>query len=321
MRRSAALAFAVVLSSAAPAQHSALDGVQAALEQGAADSALSLLAGLPAAEASSGEAHNLRCRVYLTLEQPDPAAAECEQAVRLDGKNSNYHLWLGRALGGKAEKASFLSAYSLAKRTREEFEQAVQLNPRNAEALADLGEFYSSAPGAVGGGMEKAGGVADQLDRVDPARAHELRARIAEDDKEYATAEHEFRAAVAASPHPAFQWMTLASFFRRRQRWSDMTAAVTTGRAAAEKDRHAGAALCNGASVLARAERNLDLAAQLLDEYLAGTVKTEEAPAFVAHVQRARIAAKLGDMATAKRERDAALALASKYKPAQDLKF
>lgn len=321
MRRLAALAFAAVLSAVTPAQHGALDGVHAALEEGAADSALSLLAGLPADVAASAEAHNLRCRVYLTLEQWDAAAPECEQAAQLDGKNSDYAMWLGRALGSKAEKASFLSAYGLARRTREEFEKATQLNPRNAEALADLGEFYSSAPGVVGGGMDKAEGVAEQLDRVDPARAHELRARIAEGNKDYATAEREFRAAVTASAHPAFQWMTLASFFRRRQRWNDMTAAADSGKAAAEKDPHAGVAFYNGATVLAKSERNLDVATKLLDAYLAGPVKTEEAPAFAAHVLRARIAAKLGDMATAKRERSAALALASKYKPALELKF
>ena len=37
-----------------------------------------------------------------------------KQAVKLDGQNSGDHLWLGRALGEKASRASFLSAYSWA---------------------------------------------------------------------------------------------------------------------------------------------------------------------------------------------------------------
>ena len=313
--------FGIGLSVIAQAQKSALAAVNLALQNGEADEAFSLLGELPADDAASAEAHNLRCRVLFTLEQWEKAADECEQAIRLDGQSSDYHMWFGRALGEWAGSASFINAYNLAKRSRSEFEQSVQLNPRNAEALADLGEFYNSAPGVVGGGTTKAEGVAAQLDHVDPARAHELRAGIAEGNKDYTTAEREYRAALAASQHPAFQWVRLGSFMRRRKRWDEMLAAIRSGQSAAERDRHAGVALYNGATVLARAQRNWDLAAKLLDAYLAGPVKTEEAPAFAAHVLRARAAAQLGDAATAKSERAAALALAHDYKPARDLKF
>jgi tetratricopeptide (TPR) repeat protein len=317
----AAMALALLLGLRTQAQHGALDGVNTALQQGEADSALSQLAALPADEGASAEAHNLRCRVYFMLENFDGAVKECEQAVQLEGQNSDYHMWLGRALGEKASRTSFVSAYGLAKRTRVEFEQATKLDSRNAEALADLGEFYSSAPGVVGGGMDKAQGVAAQLDKVDQARAHELRARMAEGNKDYATAEHEFHAAIAAGAQPAFQWMTLASYLRRQQRWTELDTAVQTGWSLAQQEKHAAVAMYNGASVLIRANRNLPLAAKMLDAYLASPMKTEEAPAFVAHVQRARIAAKLGDTTAAKRERDAALALAKEYRPALDLKF
>ncbi len=66
-----------------------------------------LLGSLP----SSAETHNLRCRVYFTLERWDDAADECDQAVRLDGQSATNHLWLGRALGEKADNSSFITAY------------------------------------------------------------------------------------------------------------------------------------------------------------------------------------------------------------------
>jgi hypothetical protein len=56
----------------------------------------------------------------------------------------------------------------------------------------------------------------------------------------------------------------------------------------------------------------------MLEEYLAGSAKSEEAPAFVAHTRLARLKQQLGDAAAANRERAAALALAHEYKPAQD---
>jgi tetratricopeptide (TPR) repeat protein len=300
--------------------HAATDSLaqaNAALQAGEADKALQLLSSL----SPKAEVHNLTCRVQYALEHWDAAARECEEAVNLDGQSSEYHMWLGRALGEKADRASFMSAYSLAKRVRTEFETAVRLNPQNDEALADLGEFYSSAPGVVGGGADKAEGVAAQLDKVDPSRAHELRARISEAHKDYGTAEHEFKQAIAVSRHPAFQWMTLASFYRRREQLSEMDNAVANGVKAAQRDMHAGVALFNGASVFIRAGRNPSQSARMLEDYLAGSSMTEEAPAFVARTRLARLKAQLGDTSGASHERSLALGLAHDYKPAQDLKF
>lgn len=288
----------------------------AALQSGEADKALAQLQSLP--KPASAQAHNLVCRVRFTLEQWDAAIKECEQAVALDGQNSDDHLWLGRALGEKADRASFLSAYSLAKRVRAEFEEAVRLNPHNAEALADLGEFYKDAPGVVGGGLDKAQGVAAQLDKVDPARAHELRGRMADGRKDYATAEREFKQAIAAGAHPALQWVTIASFYRERARWPEMESAVRSVISLAEHDKHAAVALYDGASVLTKANRDPELAVKMLHEYLASSSKTEEAPAFVAYTRLARLDSQLGDAAGAQRDRAAAIALAHEYKPAQD---
>jgi tetratricopeptide (TPR) repeat protein len=294
----------------------------AALQAGQADLAISILSSLPQPESNSADAHGIRCRVLFTLEQYDLAQPECEKTVAMDWQNSMNHLWLGRVLGERAETASFVTAYNLAKRARGEFEQSVQLNPRNAEALADLGEFYYSAPGVVGGGIGKAQGVAAQLDKVDPARAHELRAAIAQENHDYVTAENEFRQAIAASPHPAFQWMRLASFFRKNKRDQEMQTALQNGKAAAERDRqHSAVALFNGASVLIKANQNLLLAIKFLQQYIASSNQTEEAPVFVAHTWLARLYKQTGDAAGAARERSAALALASTYRPAQDLKI
>jgi len=313
------LAAAAVLAAPAPGEREQLAQANAALQAGEADKALALLNPLARPDGMA-EAYNLRCRVEYTLEHWDRAANDCEQAVKLDGQNSDDHLWLGRALGEKASRASFLSAYALAKRTRAEFEEAARLNPRSAEALASLGEYYYSAPGVVGGGIGKSETVAVQLERIDPARAHVLRGKIAEQRKDFGTAEREFKQAITASAHPALQWMTLADFYRRRERFAEMDSAVHSAENAAQRDKHAGVALYNGASVLIETKRDPALAARMLEEYLTVSVKTEEAPAFVAHTWLARLKQQLGDTAAASRERSAALALAHEYKPALEMK-
>ncbi len=310
----------MALAMPAEGQGKQLAQANAALQAGEADKALALLEPL-AQPGGEAEAYNLKCRVEYALEEWDKAASDCEQAVKLDGRSSNDHMWLGRTLGEKASRASFLNAYSLAKRAGAEFREAVRLDPRNAEALTDLGEFCYSAPGMVGGGIDKSEVIAAELDKIDPARGHELRGHIAQQRKDYGTAERELKLAIASSAHPAYQWMRLASFYRGRERWADMESAVRSGETAAQRDRHEGVSLYNGASVLRKTNRDPALAVKMLESYLAGNAKTEEAPAFVAHVWLAQLEGQLGDAAAAKRERAAALALAPEYRPAQDLKY
>lgn len=315
-----AIAVAIAQSPAPPLASpysDALAHANAALQAGEADRALSLLGPLP----NSAEARNLKCRVYFMIERYDEAAAECEQAVALEGQNSNYHLWFGRALGEKAENASFISAYSLAKHARAEFEQAVGLDSHNVAALTDLGEFYTSAPGVVGGGNDKAEGLLPMLDKIDPESAHQLRGRMAESRKDYGSAEREYQLAISASQHPSFPWMSLGSFYRKRERFDQMESAVQNGYKAALRDKTAGVALYNGASVLIRGERNLALAAEMLKRYLTDYSKSEEAPAFIAHTRLAHLKSQLGDAPGAWQERTAALQLAHDYKPALALKF
>lgn len=289
--------------------------INAHLQAGEADKALAMIASLPQAGSNIAQAKFLECRVRYALGQWNAAAGACGRAVELDGQNSSYHMWYGRALGERASSASFMSAFSLGKQVRQQFETAVELDPRNAEALSDLGSFDVDAPGIVGGGLDKAEAIAARLDKVDPARAHQLRAEMASNRKDYATAEKELKEAVAASAHPALQLTVLANFYRHRQQWDQMDATVRSAQSAAAKDRTAGVALYDGAGVLYAARRDSAFAARMLQDYLAGNSKTDEAPAFVAYSRLAELQRQLGNSAEAQRDEAAAIALAHDYRP------
>lgn len=286
-----------------------------ALQNGEVDEATALLQSLPLSES-----HLIHCRIALMLERWDEAGSECEQAVKLDSQNSDTHLWLGRALGERASRASFMSAYSLGKRVREEFEEAVRLNPKNADALTDLGEFYYDAPSVVGGGIDKAEKIADQLEKLDRGRGIELRARIEQQQKHYDAAEQEYKRAIAGATHPAYQWVSLASFYRSRERWDEMEEAIQNAVKAEAHDPKSAPALYDAASLLLRTKRNPESAVKLLTTYLASSQKSEQAPAFIAHARLARLLEERGDTAGANRERNEAAALAHDFKPSQEHK-
>lgn len=274
-----ALAFDVTSASSA----------HAALNRGEADRALGLLNDVLQQSPNDSAALNLRCRVYYAEELWDEAIADCAKAAKASPADSSYHLWLARAYGEKASRVNFVTAYKLARQTRTEFEAAANLDPHNGDALADLGEFYVEAPPVLGGGTNKAQDVAQQLSGFDAFRAHELAARIAEQKKDYSTAEQELHARIESSHSPALvarAWMDLGSYYRRRSQYDQMQAALERGAAA---DTGYSDALVDGASTLLHAGRRPDLAAQWMEAYLAGNSLSEDAPAFT-------VLAKLGDL-------------------------
>ena len=291
--------------------------VNADLAAGRADDAILRLNLSLTANPEDAEAHNLLCRVYYQEERWDDAIRECETAVRLMPQSSEYHLWLGRAYGEKADAIHDIKAYPLAKKVRREFERAVGLDNGNVDALSDLGEFYTAAPGIVGGSEKKAQGVAQALEQYEPAEAYELEGRLAEKRKNDALAETDFKAAIAASKEPASAWMTLASFYSRRGQTAQMLQAVRMGiDADAKAAKPNGAALVDGAAILSHRHQEPQLAIQLLKLYLASPNKSPESPVFQVQAELSRLLQEQGDEAGAQQQIEAAAALASEYHPA-----
>jgi tetratricopeptide (TPR) repeat protein len=262
---------------------------------------------------ADGESYNLLCRAYLPLSSWDAAIAACQKAVSLEPDNSFYHLWLGRAYGGKADHTSFLSAAGLAKKVRAEFETAVRLNPRNLEARADLVDFYTEAPGIVGGGKDKAEAQAQELGALDPAQGTLAKARLAEKNEGLEVAEKQYRAAVQISGGRPGTWLNLAQFYRRRGRLTEMQDAIEHA-VAAPGSQHV---LMPAAEVLIRTKRDLPVAADLLRRYLANET-VEDAPAFKAHYLLGTLLQAQGNKPAAAQEYRAALSLAKNFTAAQN---
>lgn len=296
------------------ASTSSLEAAHSAFNHGRANDALRDINAALKADSRDAAAWNLQCRVYLAQGRWDDAISSCRQAAQIVPGSSEFHVWLGRAYGLKASHSSMMAAYKIARLVRAEFETAVSLDGKNPEALSDLGQYYVEAPRMLGGSYTKAQDLAHRLDSIDAARADELRALIAEAQKNYSAAELDWRAKIAASQSSseaaAQAWMDLGSFFRRRGRMDEMLAALKSGAVA---DTNHGPALVDGASTLIKASRESKLAEQWLRAYLSGNDLRDTAPAFAVHVELADLLRKQGDSQAAKRELAAAQALSAIY--------
>lgn len=278
------------------------------LDQGRANDAIAALKERLAAAPGDALAHNLLCRVYYQEERWDNAANECQAAVQMAPGNSGFHDWMGRVYGEQAQRASLLKAYSLAKKVHAEFIAAIQADPKNVLALADMGEYDADTPGFLGGGLDKARSMAAQLAPLSASHAHALLAVIAQKEHDKTAAERELRQAIAQSQRPAGRWMDLASFFGKQGDLSAMERAIQSGLAA---DADHSSALVDGASILLRYKQNFPLAEQMLRLYLASGHLSEDAPSFRVHAQLGHLLALEGNTAAAQKETALAHALAS----------
>jgi len=283
------------------------------LAAGRVDEAISVLVGRLSSTPRDAASQNLLCRAYFSMEDWNQAESSCQKAVQLDPNNARYHVWLGRVYGEKASRASFLKAVGLAKQVREEFQRAVALNPNDVDARLDLAEFDVQAPGFVGGGIDKARQQAIAIGAISPAREHWVEARIAEKNKDMATAESEYRKVIQLSNGEAEAWLNLAQFLKRQKRFNEMEQAIVkTSQAPMPKLE----VLVDAAQALMDAGRAYSFATQLLERYIqSGPV--EQAPAFKAHYLLGILLEKQGDTAGAAREYRSSLALARNFGLAQ----
>lgn len=151
-------------------------------------------------EPQNGDIQLLLTKSYLELQEHDAAINTAERAVAINPKSSAYHEWLGRAYGEKASHASMFSAMGLARKTRKEFEIAVQLDEKNFAARQALIEFDCSAPSIVGGGEDKAKPEIEKFEALDVSEWHYAEGNCRRQKKDFATADTEFQKALESHP-------------------------------------------------------------------------------------------------------------------------
>jgi tetratricopeptide (TPR) repeat protein len=140
-------------------------------------------------------------RAALSQGQLSPAVTLLEKTVAEQPENAEAHYQLGVAYGRLAEKANMFRRYSLAAKTRHEFERAVELAPDDLDARLALVEFYTMAPGFLGGDEGKAFRQAAEIESRDQALGRRAVAFVQSHGKIPIESEEHARARDAVSSH------------------------------------------------------------------------------------------------------------------------
>lgn len=239
--------------------HTDYEGSLALLNQKSGDPTVQFLAG----------------RDYYMLGDFKRSSEYLQKATAAEPRNSEYVDWLGRAYGRRAETANVLSAPGYASKARQAFERAVQLDPKNRDALSDLFDYYLEAPGFMGGGYDKALEVAQKMAAVDPPQAYFAEAQLAQKRKEFSTAEQQLRHAVAAAPQQIGHMIQLATFLASQGRTGESDQVFE---AAERVDPNSPRVWFARANVLIKQKRDLPEAKNLLEKYVHAPVTVEDPP-------------------------------------------
>jgi len=158
-------------------------------------------------------AHFLLSQIRYAFGDRTAPRSLAEQAVALDSRVAKYHRQLAEVLGVEAQHAGPFQQLLIAHRFRKEIDRALELDPRDIQALRDLIQFYLLAPGIAGGDLRKAEATAERIGQIDPAEGCLAKARIAAFQKRSAETEALLRQAAQAQPASYRALVELARFY------------------------------------------------------------------------------------------------------------
>lgn len=239
------------------------------------------LAALVAQEPQNVRALWYLGRCELAMQRREDAAATLAKAAALAPRDHHILADYGSAsLLRATELGVSLRAIGFARRGRAALEQAVQLAPDVVGYREGLVQFYTRAPGFVGGDFDKAYAHITEIAKRDPGRGAVIRANTLAAEKRYDEALAACEAFLADHP-------------------DNYLALYTLGRIASETGRE-----------LARGEAALRRCLEL-------TPKIQEPDHAGAHYRLGLIAEKAGRPADARREYQATLALEPEFPEAR----
>jgi tetratricopeptide (TPR) repeat protein len=299
---------------AASATAKTLPDVQAMVAS-KAPGALAAAEALTKATPNDANAWVLLTRARVEAEQYEKAIAAGEKATALGPKNAQAFYWLGNAYGNRIGDVGMLSKMTMAPKLRDAFEQAVKLDPALIDARSSLIEFYLQAPGAIGGGIDKARAQATAIAKYDRVKGLMAQARIAIHEEKPAEALKAYETAYALKPNDPQLRVSLIMLYQKSKRWKDAYALAKQWTVEAPKQAkpwyQIGRLAAESGQYLAEGEA-------ALRTYLKLGRETGDPEPKHAHYRLGQVLAKAGRKDEARAELQAALKIDAKFKEAKE---
>ena len=255
-------------------------------------------------------------RAAINRGDSDGAVEILKRAVAQSPKSAEAHFYLGSAYGVKAQSSGMFGAATYAANVKEEFEQAVALNPGYVDARYGLVEFYAAAPGFMGGSFDKALDQAKAIKVIDPIAGHRAYAFIYLQQKKPDLAKKEYLDAIHEQPRSAKAHSFFGQYLASTEK--NYSGAFGEFETALKADPGYMPPFYHLGRTAALAKTNLGRGEEGLKKYLAYTPKQNEPPLANAHYVLGTIYELQGKKAEAKLSYQAALKLNPFHKKAAE---
>jgi tetratricopeptide (TPR) repeat protein len=251
-------------------------------------------------------------RISYDTKEYEDAVEYFEEATEVNSKSAEYFTWLGDTYGTIAQDANVVRQGFLAPKMRAAWESAIALDPKNIDARLSLIQYYLQAPGFMGGSVEKAKEMAQQIMKITPALGHRSMGNIYYSEKKFKEAEKEYIEMVKAN---ATYTPSLATYYMNQKQYdkafgifdeslkknpSDMVVVYQIGKTSALSG------------------QQLDKGEKCLRQYLAYQPKENEPSHAGANMRLAQIFEKRGNKSEAKKLYELSLKQDNSLKEAQE---
>jgi tetratricopeptide (TPR) repeat protein len=218
MSRTMALLIALVLCATSLAR-AAADDPKALLERGFLRRAAAQCEQRLAADAHDAEAGAVLSRIRSTQGDMDAALKLATAAVAADPKNADAQYALAECYGRKLRDAGVLSQAGLAGKMRKAADAALAIDPNHLDALDIDVDFFTMAPGFLGGDKKKAAEYTERIAQVDPVAGWLRKAENARRAKDTTLVAQCYAHAAEVQPPSGRALVQLASWLA--QPWRD----------------------------------------------------------------------------------------------------
>lgn len=236
--------------------------------------------------------------------RPDSAATYFEAATKANPRSSAAFLWLGNSLGRQALAGNMMVKARLATKIRDAYATAVTLDGNNLDAREGLIQFYTQAPGMLGGDSAKAREQAEAIHRVNPFRGLSALISVAAANRDKAAAERYLTQATTQFPDSVLGWANLVAVQADAGRANDAFATITRWGKRPGHQMYQWFTIGRTAAVTGQ---QLERGVQALKQFLGGRRGPVDPPFANANLRLGQIYEKLGKTADARAAYEAAL--------------
>lgn len=134
--------------------------------------------------------------IYILQKKWGEAQDLYHQLVVINPNSASYHYLLGKSIGMNALKGNKLYALFSINDVKNAFQTTLQLDPNHIDAHWGLIVFYTELPGIIGGSIENALILSDELKKISPVDGYLAKGYIYEYEENLLLAEENYNKAI-----------------------------------------------------------------------------------------------------------------------------